>query len=61
MATLQGLHVDLHNHLGGLTSISEMDEKGKSVKVRFNMEHGKVEHGVEYRLVESKQEEYWRG
>lgn len=61
MATLQGLHMDLHQSLGGLTSISEMDEKGNSVKVRFNMEHEKAEHGAEYRLVESKRESFWKG
>lgn len=61
IATLQGLHIDLHNSLGGLTSISAMDEKAKIVKVRFDMEGGKAEHGLEYRLVESKQKEDWTG
>lgn len=56
MATLQGLHNDLHTQLGGLTSISEMEEKGQSVEARFDMEGGKAERGIEYRLVESKQQ-----
>jgi len=55
IATLQGLHMDLHKNLGGLSSVSEMDEKAKSVRARFGM------GGGEYRLVEFKQEEYWKG
>jgi len=60
IATLQGLHTDLHAHLGGLSSVSEMDEKAKSIEVRFDMKSGRAEHGVEYRLVESKQDPYWK-
>lgn len=60
MATLQGLHLDLHSQLGGLTTTSEMDDKATAIKVRFDMEGGKAAHGAEYRLVESKLEKGWR-
>lgn len=53
---MQGLHKDLHAKLGGLSSISEMDEKGELIRVRFNMDDGKANYGGQYRLVESKQE-----
>lgn len=56
MAIMQGLHKDLHTKLGGLRSISKMDEKGESVNVRFNMEDGRANYGVQYRLIEAKEE-----
>lgn len=61
LATLQGLHSELHTHLGGLSSIAEMEKKVKKMEVRFEMKGGKAEHGVEYRLVESKREAFWMG
>lgn len=61
LAMLQGLHGDLHAELGGLSSITEMEDKARDVKIRLNMEGGKAEHGVEYRLVEDKQNSYWQG
>lgn len=63
LATLQGLNGELHTKLGGLSSISEMEEKTKEVEMKFNLDlrFGKTGHNVEYRLVESKQEAYWRG
>lgn len=60
MATLQELHLDLHSQLGGLTTTSEMDEKAKTMKVRFDMGGGKADHGAEYRLVELKLEKDWK-
>lgn len=61
LATLQGLHGELHQRLGGLSSTSEMEEKTKGIKVRFDMKSGTAENGVEYRLIESRQEADWRG
>lgn len=61
LAMLQGLHITLHTQLGGLSSISEMEEKVKELEVRFDMICGVAEKRVEYKLVESKQEEYWKG
>jgi len=60
LATLQRLHIDLHTRLGGLSSISEMEEKAENLKVRFDMKSGVAEQGVEYRLIESKQDSSWR-
>lgn len=61
VAILQGLHLDLHTKLGGLSSISEMEEKAEKLKVRFDMEGGKAGHGVDYRLIEEKGRDCWRG
>lgn len=61
LATMQGLHIDLHTKLGGLSSLSEMEERAELIKVRFDMEGGKAEHGVDYRLVEEKFNHGWGG
>lgn len=37
---LQGLDARLHAHLGGLTSVSEIEEKAKLAKVEFSMKQG---------------------
>lgn len=57
-ATLKGLASEVNSELGGLFSISEMEEKAKNVKVIF---HGKSKGDVKYRLVEVKQNKYWMG
>lgn len=61
LATLQGLHIDLHTELSGLSSISEMEEKFEKLEVRFDMKSGVAEKGVEYRLVQSKRAVSWTG
>lgn len=59
LATLQALHENLHIRLGGLSSITEMEETAKNVEIRLNMEVGK-EHNGEYKFVESKQSVNWK-
>lgn len=54
LATLQGLHSGLHTSLGGFSSVSEMEEKVKDVRVKLDMEGGKAEKGMVYRLLEAK-------
>lgn len=61
LATLQGLHPDLYSHLGGLSSISEMEEKAEDIQIQFDMKVWGAEKDVEYQLVESKQDEGWLG
>lgn len=63
IAMLHGLDGDLHTKLGGLSSISDMDENARNIKVRFD---GKPNGGntgceMEYRLVESERGEDWKG
>jgi len=37
-----------------------MEEKVDDIKVRFDMKRAKSEQGVEYRLVQEKQQMEWR-
>lgn len=57
-ATLQGLSSELHDELGSLSSISEMEKRVKNIKVVFG---GRSGGDVEYRLVEAKRNKYWTG
>lgn len=56
LAILRGLHKDLHNELGSLSSITEMEEKAESIKVKFSMKGREAEDKAEYQLVEEKSE-----
>lgn len=54
IAVLQGLDADLCSQLGGLGSVSEMEERAEEVKVRFDVSGEKAGQGFEYRLVQWK-------
>lgn len=50
---MQGLHKDVHDALGGLESLSAMEERVQDVMVKLDLEAGVRNRGG-WRLVRSK-------